>query len=174
VDAAIADAERALALSRHAKDPQNHLPTVAACAHVFSESGNDARASTLVDEFLMELRTEHNIGFAATSLQMLAWTVAGLGRGAELIDALPAHGYRWHVAARAFAVGDLRRAADITGEMGAVSEEARDRLWLAHTQVEQGRRTEADAELQRALTFYRSVGATRYIREAEALRAASA
>ena len=174
VDVPIADAERALALSRHAKDPQNHLPTVAACAHVFRESGDDARASSLVDEFLIELRAEPSIGFAVAYLHMLAWTVVGLGRGAELIDALPAYEYPWHLAARAFAAGDLRRAADITGEMGAVSEEARDRLWLAHTLVEQGRRTEADAELQRALTFYRSVGATRYIQQAEALRAASA
>jgi hypothetical protein len=36
------------------------------------------------------------------------------------------------------------------------------------------RRVEAEVELQRALSFYRSVGATRYIREGEALFAASA
>jgi hypothetical protein len=36
------------------------------------------------------------------------------------------------------------------------------------------RRAEADAELQRALAFYRSVGATRHIREAEGLLATSA
>ena len=174
VEAPIADAERALRLSRQAKDPQALLPTVATCAHVFREIGDDARASALVDEFLTELRGARGIGFAVAYLHFLAWTAAGLGRGAELVDALPAYEYPWLLAARAFAAGDLRRAADITGEMGAVSEEARDRLWLAHTLVEQGRRTEADAELQRALTFYRSVGATRYIREAEALRAASA
>jgi len=174
VDAPIADAERALALSRHAKDPQNHLPTVAACAHVFSENGDTARAAALVEEFMIELRAERNIGFADAYLHTLAWTLSALGRGAELIDALPAYEYPWHLAARAFAAGDLGRAADIMGDMGAVSEEARDRLWLAHTLVEQGRRTEADAELQRALAFYRSVGATRYIQQAEALRAASA
>lgn len=174
VDGAIKDADRALAVSRHAKDPQNHLPTVAVCAHVFHEIGDDTRASALADEFLTELRGERGIGFAVTYLHVLAWTVAGMGRGAELIDVLHAYEDPWHRAARAFAAGDLRRAADITGDMGAVSEEARDRLWLAHILVEQGRRTEADTELQRALTFYRSVGATRYIREAEALRAASA
>jgi hypothetical protein len=35
-----------------------------------------------------------------------------------------------------------------------------------------GRREEADGELTRALDFYRAVGATRYIREGEALLAA--
>jgi hypothetical protein len=58
--------------------------------------------------------------------------------------------------------------------MGAVTEEARDRLWLAEALIDQNRRAEADVELQRALVFYRSVGATRYIREAEGLLAASA
>jgi hypothetical protein len=37
-----------------------------------------------------------------------------------------------------------------------------------------GRRAEADAQLQRALAYWRSVGATRYIREGEALFAATA
>jgi hypothetical protein len=40
--------------------------------------------------------------------------------------------------------------------------------------IEQDRRAEADVELQRALAFYRSVGATRYIRQAEGLLAESA
>jgi hypothetical protein len=80
----------------------------------------------------------------------------------------------WVSAARSFAAGDLRAAADVCSAMGAVTEEARDRLWLAEALIDQNRRAEADVELQRALAFYRSVGATRYIREAEGLRAASA
>jgi hypothetical protein len=40
--------------------------------------------------------------------------------------------------------------------------------------VAEGRRAEADEQLRRALAFYRSVGATRYVREGEALLAASA
>jgi len=42
------------------------------------------------------------------------------------------------------------------------------------TLVEEGRRAEADEHLRRALAFYRSVRATRYIREGETLLAASA
>jgi hypothetical protein len=58
--------------------------------------------------------------------------------------------------------------------MGAATEEAHDRLWLAEVLVQQHRRAEAEVELQRALAFYRSVGATRYLRQAEELLTRSA
>ena len=48
------------------------------------------------------------------------------------------------------------------------------RLRAAELLVADGRRAEADVQLQKALAFYRSVGATRYIREGEALLAATA
>jgi hypothetical protein len=40
--------------------------------------------------------------------------------------------------------------------------------------VQEWRRTEADAQLATGLAFHRSVGATRYVREGEALLAATA
>jgi class 3 adenylate cyclase len=40
--------------------------------------------------------------------------------------------------------------------------------------ISSGRRVEGDAQLQRAIAFYRSVGATYYVREGEALLAESA
>jgi hypothetical protein len=49
---------------------------------------------------------------------------------------------------------------------------AADARWLAaETLAAVGRRGEAEAELEQALAFYRSVGATRYVREAERLLA---
>jgi hypothetical protein len=51
---------------------------------------------------------------------------------------------------------------------------ARVRLRAAETLAAQGHRIEANEQLDKALAFYRSVGATRYIREAEALVAATA
>jgi class 3 adenylate cyclase len=47
-------------------------------------------------------------------------------------------------------------------------------LRAARELVSAGRRAEADEQLRRALAFYRMVGATRYVREGEALLAASA
>jgi hypothetical protein len=100
--------------------------------------------------------------------------MSALGRERELIEILPKADVPWLSAARSFAAGDLRAAADVCSAMGAVTEEARDRLWLVEALIDRNRRAEADVELHRALDFYRSVGATRYIREAEGLLAASA
>jgi len=174
VPGALADAGHALELARLTADPQVVYFTFVTCAHAYDESGDTARAAQLVEEFLAELRASGGIGQIVDSLHILAWTLSALGRGEELIDALPTTDVPWVRAAHAFAAGDLRRAADICGEMGALSEEARDRLWLAQELIEQNRRAEADVELQLALAFYRSVGATRYIREAEGLLAAIA
>jgi DNA-binding SARP family transcriptional activator/class 3 adenylate cyclase/tetratricopeptide (TPR) repeat protein len=171
---ALADAEHAIELARLTKDPQMLYPTLAVSAHVFRESGDTARASRLADEFLTALRVLPGSGQVLEYLHRLAWTLSALGRGQELIDVLPSSDAPSVQAAVAFAARDLRRAADICAGMGAATEEARDRLWLAEALIEQNRRAEADVELQRALAFYRSVGATRYIRQAESLLAASA
>jgi class 3 adenylate cyclase/tetratricopeptide (TPR) repeat protein len=171
---ALADTERALELARMNKDPADLLGTLATSAHVLREIGETERAALLADECLAALRAGAESGYSLDSLHVLAWTLSLLGRGRELIDVLPTVDVPWVWAAEAFASGDLRRAADICGEMGAASEEARDRLWLAQELIEQNRRADADVELQRAVAFYRSVAATRYIREAESMLAATA
>ncbi len=80
----------------------------------------------------------------------------------------------WVEAAAAICSGEFRRAADVLGDIGCRSGEAYARLRAAKQLVEVGPRAEADAELNRALVFYREVGATGYVREGEALLAASA
>jgi class 3 adenylate cyclase/tetratricopeptide (TPR) repeat protein len=174
VQGALADTERALDLARLVKDPQILFPTLAACAHVLCESGATERASALADECLAELKAGRKMASTMIALHVLAWTLSPLGRGRELIDVLPRSDVPWVRAAAALAAGDLRRAADICGGMGATTQEGRDRLWLAEALIEQNRRADADVELHRALDFYRSVGATHYIRQAEGLLSASA
>jgi class 3 adenylate cyclase/tetratricopeptide (TPR) repeat protein len=174
VPSGLGDADRGLELSRPARDPQNHLWTVALGAHLQYETGHRTRASALVDEYLAELRPGRHIGFAAVSLNKLVWTACALGRRSEVSAPLATLHGPWAEAAEAFAGGDLRGSIDITERLGAVSDEAWLRLALARSLVEENRRPEADIELQRALEFYRSVRATRYIREGEALLAQSA
>ena len=77
-------------------------------------------------------------------------------------------------AAYAYASGDFAHGADTCATIGSPNDEALARLRTAQALIEEGRRAEADGQLQRALTYYRAVGATRYIREGEALLAASA
>jgi hypothetical protein len=81
---------------------------------------------------------------------------------------------RWLDAAGTYASGAFEEAADVYAEIGSVPDEAFARLRAAEALVAAGRRPEADAQLQQALAFYRSVGATVYIREAESLFAVSA
>jgi hypothetical protein len=75
---------------------------------------------------------------------------------------------------RALLLGDLVDVADKLDQIGLRSDEAHIRLRAARELVGAGRRAEADEQLRRALAFYRIVGATRYVREGEALLAASA
>ena len=59
-------------------------------------------------------------------------------------------------------------------EDGSPTHEAEARLCAAEQLIETGRRAEGEVELQKALAFYRKVGATSYIQQGEALLAASA
>ena len=63
--------------------------------------------------------------------------------------------------------------ADRDEAEGRLVSAARAHLRAAEQFVGEGRRAEADMHLDKALAFYRSVGATRYVREAEGLLAAA-
>jgi hypothetical protein len=107
------------------------------------------------------------VGFGVSSLHVLAWALTPVGRGQDVSTALERYEPNpWARAGIAFASGDPVAAADILGEMGAVSSEAYCRLAAA-------RAGNLD-QLEPALVFYRSVGAARYIRECELLLPASA
>lgn len=80
----------------------------------------------------------------------------------------------WTRAAGSILAGELEQAADLLEEIDDRPGEAEVRLRAAAALVAAGRRAEADAQLAKALAFYRSVGATRCIREGETLLAATA
>jgi hypothetical protein len=69
--------------------------------------------------------------------------------------------------------GDFESEGDDSEREGRLTTAALARLRAAERLVSEGRRAEADIHLQKALAFYRSVGATRYIRRGEALLAAA-
>jgi len=58
--------------------------------------------------------------------------------------------------------------------MGNTTLEAEQRLRAGERSIEQGNREEGEAELRKALTFYRSVGATHHIEHVERLLRKSA
>ncbi len=170
-DGARADAERTLEIARLSGDPQNVFPWLAACAHVFHEIGDTPTAAALAMEFLAELKRSGTVMVALDHQHELAWTLAAVGRGAELLEALPTFDSPWAHAASAFASGDLAGAAELCAAMGAASQEARVRLWLAERLLTAGRHAEGVAELTRARGFYTTVRAARYLRVADVLLA---
>jgi hypothetical protein len=70
--------------------------------------------------------------------------------------------------------GDFGRSAEIYEEIGSLPDEAFARLRAAEALIREGDRAQGDEQLQRALGFYRSVDATAYIRDGEALLARTA
>jgi tetratricopeptide (TPR) repeat protein len=169
------DTEPVLALTRAAQDPQLLFPSLAYRSHVLLALGRRADAVPLVDELLERLRSSTS-SFISYWAMALAVVLTALGRAGELEAVVQnaTMSNRWLDAARAYAAGRFEEAADILAAIGAIPDEAFARLRAAEGLVHAGRRSEADDQLQRALAFYRSVGATAYIREGESLFAASA
>ena len=170
------DAERALALSLGAKDPQILWPARAFAARAFLDA-DPGRAESLIDELLSEWEAQGRPLWGHSD-----WTPDGAvvlsltGRAPRLLEGDPGLSRQspWNRAAVAYASGEIPAAAEIYEEMGAGPEGAYARLRAAELLVHEGRRAEADAELGKALAFWRSVGASEYVRRGEALRAASA
>ncbi|MDX6503266.1 MAG: hypothetical protein QOE29_391 [Gaiellaceae bacterium] len=168
------DAEQGVVLARRIVDPQALLPALARLAHVYCELGEREAAAPLVDEYLALFVAGGRFGHALSSVHLISWSMADLGRGDELLALPDWQPSPWVDAGLAFAAGDPRRAAEICAQMGTVTDEAYARLAAAKSLLEQGRRAEGLEELDRAVAFYRSVGATRYVREGESLRAEAA
>jgi tetratricopeptide (TPR) repeat protein len=176
VEGALSDAEGAVESAWPAGDPRLILSNVGIAAQIFLLAGDEQRAIRLLDEVLDRYRGLRQIGFAAVWAHTAAWVAWSVGRGGEFIEVVRDEPGEtpWIRAARAIAAGDFAAAAGIFATMGIPTLEAFYRLRAAEALVAQGRRAEADEQLRVALAFYRSVGASRYVREGEALLAASA
>lgn len=165
VEGAVAGAARALELAQAAKDPQALQPALGVRLHVHLALGEHAAARTVALE-LMELH-----GYV-TYLACMADRLGLVEEARAWISRRPEP--RWVQAGLDILDGRGQRVADMLEEIGDRPGEAQVRLHAADRLVAAGRRAEADAQLAKALAFYRSVGATRYIREGEALLAATA
>jgi class 3 adenylate cyclase/tetratricopeptide (TPR) repeat protein len=169
------DAERALDLARTAKDPQMLWPALAFAARAFSAT-DPRRAGALVAELLSDWRM---FGWPTIGesdwLADICFALPLPARAEELLEGAAQTRIHtpWFEAAVACASGDFRGAADVYAGIGALPDEASARLRAAEGLVREDRRAEADVELKQALAFWRSVGATAYVREGEALLAAA-
>ena len=171
---AIRDAERALAAGRSLEDPQALFFVLAGCTHVFvreSESDRATRVSTRVPgrtgpRRRVAVRRHQPAGLRVRPRSRSIWSPSSFAALAGQLDT------PWTEAVRAYAQGDFAAAASTLHRTGSRPEEAEARRRAAEQLASAGRPAEADQQLQEALAFYRSVNATRCVRECETLLAA--
>jgi predicted ATPase/class 3 adenylate cyclase len=160
---AAVDAERALDRARQGEESQVLCPALADyafCLIGLGRSDEAGRAATELAEIAPGSHTAPHDWFLNLVIVM-----DELGRGQELPGVVDSAWVRtrWVEAAALYAEGELTAAADELADMGTATAEAYVRL-----------RARDEANVRRSLGFWRSVGATRYIGEAESLLAASA
>ena len=165
---ALDDSSGALSFARRAKDPAALCQALALRGRVLVEAGLLDEASRIVDE-LMVLVGSGGI-LASFWTADLADALYELGR-ADNVSSLVGAGSptHWLVASRHLASGSYAEAAARYEAIGARPEEAKARLRASAALTASRRESEAEHELNRALAFYRSVGADAYIRAAESL-----
>jgi hypothetical protein len=151
---ALADSSRAVELGR-LSDPQISSTVFAAHAFVLLSLGDRQGA----EEMALKATEVPTYFYGAVDLP---YVLRALGHaGEDWVENMRAP--RWERVATMVSAGAFHEAAEMLEEMGVRTYEAYCRL-----------RAETDEDVKKALEFYRSVGATRYIREGEALLAASA
>ena len=169
--AALEEASMAIQLARAGGDSQILPEALTWHGVVLLETGGTDGAANIADEWKQTSPTTR-LGKEWSDAAVL---FAGLGRSEELLGILAnVSGNRWADAAKLYAGGEFEGAADLYAEMGTLPQQAYARLEAAKARAGEGKPAEADAQLQQALAFYRSVGAKRYIAEGEAFLAASA
>ncbi len=164
LDEALAESEKGLVKAREVGDSQHLAPTLMARAYILFDAGRDVEARAAIDEVLADPRLMR-VAHLFADLPLL---LAAQGREADFTAAvrgIPQLGL-WSEAAAAVCDGDLARAADVYGAMGARFVEAWARL-LAAERGELG-------QLEQAHAYFVSQGALPYVQRCEAVLHASA
>ncbi|HEV8236756.1 MAG TPA: hypothetical protein VGP84_19220, partial [Gemmatimonadaceae bacterium] len=171
IAAAVVDAERAIELTREGRGFQNLCDPRGFRARLHAELGeaNDAQRSVvdLMDAWL-ESRSAY-LGQWLLEAWYAGWHSDEEARVVAATELMPPN--PWVAVTASMAGRDFVSAANRLDEMGAVSSAALARLWASEWLVESGRRAEAADFLEQSLRFWRSVGASGYIRRGESLLA---
>jgi class 3 adenylate cyclase/tetratricopeptide (TPR) repeat protein len=171
---ALEDADLALEQARMLGDPQGMYPALAITAFVKAEAGDRESARALLLE-LADRWSEREISYGAPADMAIAWLEhLGGDLWRERYDTPDASPTAWLLAVRALIDEDYARAVEVYESTGAVTDVAAAQLYAARKLVDAGRRAEAELYLQPALSFFRSVRATRRVRQGESLLAATA
>jgi tetratricopeptide (TPR) repeat protein len=164
IDEALPESEKGLERSRRLADAQQLAPMLLLRAYVLLSAGKPGEANALLDECLA---IEHLLT-RSTNIDQLPLVLAELGRAADYANALatiPVTG-AWIDAGLAVAAGDLARAAELYGTIGARF----DQNWARLLAAERGDASGLDA----ARAYFAEQGTTPFLRRCQALLPASA
>jgi len=169
---ALEDMRINLAQAREIMDPQRLLPSLENAARLLCLAGRRDEALAHAREAVNFLR-EH-VAFSG-ALGALVIVVDELGLRDEILEILDrAPPGPWVEVVRAGANGDFLRASELYAAFDAPTLQAEANLLAGESLIGSGRRGEGISYLEDALAFYRSVGATYFVRRAEVLLPASA
>jgi len=159
---------REVELTREIADPQALLVSLGTRAKCLREAGRTDEARPLAEEVLEWWRASEALSGIAAALDV-AWTLAELGQGADMLTILDARKWRprWFDAAERILRGDLAGAAEVCGRIGSLPEEAEARLRAAEELPPDD--PERSEHARQALDFYRRVSASALIRRCEAV-----
>jgi class 3 adenylate cyclase/tetratricopeptide (TPR) repeat protein len=170
---AVADAERAVELSRGGRSFQSLCDPLAFRARLHAELGELEDAARVTAE-LLDIWTQTRSGYVnawVLDLWRAAWCTGTEARLQSAIEAF--HSVPWLEATASLIRRDFDAAATQLDVIGAAFPAALVSLWGAEWLVEQGRQPEANVQLERSLAFWRTVGAACYVRRSESLLAAA-
>jgi class 3 adenylate cyclase/tetratricopeptide (TPR) repeat protein len=163
--------DSALDLLPDGADAQQAMPTLMSAAWTSLIAGDDDRARELVLAASLRRENTRNRAPAVNATVPVAAMRVGLADEWREFMARNAPIKRQR-ATMLLLTGHVVEAADLWAEISPY-DEAVARLHAARELTAAGRRAEADVQLQRGLAFYRAVGATRVIQDAEELLAAA-
>jgi tetratricopeptide (TPR) repeat protein len=168
LEAAWAECEKALSLLRATHDPQLVAKGLADITEIYAQAGRVDEAKALADEIMSDAAA------ALAAFVSLAWVADWIGLDKRqikpLLDRVP-HKV-WRQLSELMLTREFARVAEMFAKMGLKDIEAGARVRAAEALLGRKQPDGAAAQVDQALVFFRSVDATRYIREAEQLRAA--
>jgi class 3 adenylate cyclase/tetratricopeptide (TPR) repeat protein len=166
---ALATVAQMIDVLKGSREPQVVGGTLQVAAFAQLAAGEREACETLVNRLIQLPNWDSPWTYLYTPL--LGSVLNALGRGEELARITTGAKARtpWLEASLASAAGDFGRAAEIYERMGNRPDEAFARLKAGEQLATEGRGAEAVDQLERGLSFFRSVSATAYIQEAEAL-----
>jgi class 3 adenylate cyclase/tetratricopeptide (TPR) repeat protein len=171
LDGAWAECEKALSLGRARHDPDELVWILVDVMEVYAHAGRVDEARALAKEITEEIMRNPAVSICFISLAWVAdWIGLDPSQVEQLGDRLPARHDFWRPVGELMLTGDFAKVADTCGNAGMKDMEARVRLRAAKALLGQKQPDAAAAQLEQALAFFRSVAATRYIREAEQVR----